>query len=244
MNYKTIVQIIIFFLINSIILTSTIKENNNSYFKIGLLEYSPGDWNSDETALSELLKFVKNNTNISIVQIKRDNELKMKIGSDDFFKTKYLYMTGHGELRKNKTWQGIKLNNREIESLRTHLINGGFLHIDDNYNFDKTFFKEMNKVFPEKVWTPIPNEHAIFNIYYKFENGLPKIHKHNNQKPQALGLFHNDKMIALYTLESDLGDGWESNEEHIRITGEKLSAEKKEQALKMGANILIFALTQ
>ena len=244
MNYNTIVQIIIFFLINSIILTSTIKESNNSYFKIGLLEYSPGDWNSDETALSELLKFVKNNTNISIVQIKRDNELKMKIGSDDFFKTKYLYMTGHGELRKNKTWQGIKLNNKEIESLRTHLINGGFLHIDDNYNFDKTFFKEMNKVFPEKVWIPITNEHAIFNIYYEFENGLPKIHKHNNQKPQALGLFHNDKMIALYTLESDLGDGWESNEEHIRITGEKLSAEKKEQALKMGANILIFALTQ
>ena len=82
-----------------------------------------------------------------------------------------------------------------------------------------------------------------FNIYYKFEKGLPKIHKHDNQDPKALGLFHDNKMIALYTLESDLGDGWESDEEHIRITGEKIDYNKKLAALKMGTNILIFALT-
>ncbi len=101
------------------------------------------------------------------------------------------------------------------------MLNGGFLHIDDNYNFDKTFFKEIKKVFPEKEWTILPNDHEIFNIYYKFDNGLPKIHKHDNQKPQALALFHDSRMIALYTLESDLGDGWESDEEHIRVTGSK-----------------------
>ena len=244
MNFKITVQIIIFLLFSHLTFASDGKNNQSSYFKIGLLEYSPGDWNSDETALSELLKFVKNNTNISIVQIKRDNELKMKIGSDDFFKTKYLYMTGHGELRKNKTWQGIKLNNKEIESLRTHLINGGFLHIDDNYNFDKTFFSEMKKVFPDKEWVVLSEDHAIFNSYYRFNNGLPKIHKHDNKKAQALALFDNNRMIALYTLESDLGDGWESNEEHEKITGKKLNPEKRIEALKMGTNILIFALSQ
>jgi hypothetical protein len=244
MNFKIIVQIIISFLFTCVILASTVKENSISYFKIGLLEYSPGDWNSDETALSELSKFINNNTNISVIKIRRDNELKIKIGSDTFFKTIYIYMTGHGELRKNGIWQGLKLEDKEVKDLRTHLINGGFLHIDDNYNFNKTFFKEMKKVFPEKEWVILPNNHDIFNIYYKFENGLPKIHKHDNQKPQALALFHEKRMIALYTLESDLGDGWESDEEHIRITGEKLDYNKRHEALKMGTNILIFALTQ
>ena len=244
MNFKIIVQIIISFLFTCVMLASTVKENSISYFTIGLLEYSPGDWNSDETALSELSKFINNNTNISVIKIRRDNELKIKIGSDTFFKTKYIYMTGHGELRKSEIWQGLKLEDKEVKDLRTHLINGGFLHIDDNYNFDKTFFKEMKKVFPEKEWVVLPNNHDIFNIYYKFENGLPKIHKHDNKKPQALALFHEKRMIALYTLESDLGDGWESDEEHIRITGKKLDYNKRHEALKMGANILIFALTQ
>ena len=244
MNFKNIVQIIICFLFSAAISVLNANENIISYFKIGLLEYSPGDWNSDETALSELSKFINDNTNISIIKIKRDNELKVKIGSDEFFKTKYIYMTGHGELRKNGMWQGLKFTDREVKDLRTHLINGGFLHIDDNYNFDKTFFKEMKKVFPEKEWIALPNNHDIFNIYYKFDKGLPKIHKHDNQKPQALALFYENRMIALYTLESDLGDGWESDEEHMRITGKKLDYNKRNEALKMGSNILIFALTQ
>jgi len=244
MNFRIIVQIIIFLLFASSNFASNTKNNQGNYFKIGLVEYSPGDWNSDETALSELLKFINNNVNIPIIQVRRDKELKMKIGSDSFFRTKYLYMTGHGELRKNGIWQGLKLNDQEIKDLRLHLTNGGFLHIDDNYNFNKTFFKEMKKVFPDKDWIVLQNNHPIFNVYYKFKNGLPKIHKHDNQEPKALGLFHNDKMIALYTLESDLGDGWESDEEHIRITGERIDYNKKLAALKMGANILIFALTQ
>ena len=106
-------------------------------FRIGLIEYEPGDWNSDQSALTELIKFINANTNIPIKPINRDIDLKMKIGSNQFYKTKYLYMTGHGEKRNNGFWQGIKLKENEIKSLRKHLLNGGFLHIDDNYNLIK-----------------------------------------------------------------------------------------------------------
>ena len=90
----------------------------------------------------------------------------------------------------------------------------------------------------------MPENHDIFNIYYQFNEGLPKIHKHDNKKPKALALFHNDKIIVLYTLECDLGDGWETDEEHERVTGKKLPPEKRQQALKMGTNIIVFALKQ
>ena len=243
MVLRFIVQAIILLLCFSSIIAQN-KYMQNSQFKIGLIEYEPGDWNSDQTALSELIKFVNENTNIPIMTPKRDDELKLKIGSNDFFKTQYIYMTGHGELRNNGSWQGVKLKPEEIKALRKHLLNGGFLHVDDNYNFDKTFFSEIKKVFPDKEWAPLKNNHTIFNTYYKFDNGLPKIHKHDNKEPKMFALFHNDKIIALYTLESDLGDGWESNEEHERITGKKLSPQKRLEALKMGTNILIFALSQ
>ena len=244
MVLRIIVQVIIPFIFLLSTLLGQNYKKNISNLKIGLIEYEPGDWNSDQTALSELIKFINENTNIPVMPIKRDVELRMKIGSNDFFKTKYIYMTGHGELRNNGQWQGLKLKPDEIKALRTHLLKGGFLHIDDNYNFDKTFFPEMKKVFPDKEWIILSNKHNIFNSYYTFDNGLPKIHKHDNKEPKALALFHNNKIIALYTLESDLGDGWESNEEHERITGKKLNPQKRIEALKMGTNILVFSLSQ
>ena len=96
----------------------------------------------------------------------------------------------------------------------------------------------MKKVFPEKDWVELPLDHPIFNIYYKFPNGLPKIHEHNNERPQALGLFDNEELIVLYTFESDLGDGWENINVH------NTNQELHEKALKMGTNIIIYALSR
>ena len=241
MFFRILVTIIISILSFSLIKSA---DFNSKSFQIGLIQYEPGDWNSDQSALTELIKFIKLNTNIPIRTINRDIDLKLKIGSNHFYRTKYLYMTGHGEKRNNGSWHGIKLKPNEIKALRKHLLNGGFLHVDDNYNFDKSFFPEMKKVFPEKEWVELNEDHIIFDIFFKFENGLPKIHEHDKKKPKALALYHNGKIISIYTLESDLGDGWESNLEHERVTGKILDPKKRLEALKMGANIIIFALSQ
>lgn len=241
MILRILVQLIAFIFTVSLVLSNDYSIHN---FKIGLVEYEPGDWNSDQSALSELIKFINKNTNIPIQTINRDMDLKVKIGDNKFYNTKYLYMTGHGEKRGDGLWQGIKFKNHEIKAIRKHLLNGGFLHIDDNYNFDKTFFKEMKKVFPNKEWIEINNNHELFKIFYKFDNGLPKIHEHDNKTPKMLALYDNKKIIAIYTLECDLGDGWESNQEHERVTGKILNPKKRLDALKMGTNIIIFALSQ
>ena len=65
------------------------NDYNSQNFTIGLVQYEPGDWNSDQSALTELIKFVNLNTNIPINSINRDIDLKVKIGSNQFFKTKY-----------------------------------------------------------------------------------------------------------------------------------------------------------
>ena len=49
-------------------------------------------------------------------------------------------------------------------------------------------------------------------------------------------VFDNEKIIALYTYESDLGDGWEDSSVHGNLES------KRQEALKIGTNIIIYSL--
>ena len=207
-----------------IYLSSYLIADDTGKFSITRIQYrGGGDWYADQSSIPNLLNFINKNTNIPIDLI----EKKSKIGDNNFIKSQYLYLTGHGN---------IKFSDQEAIILRNHLLSGAFLHADDNYGMDESFRKEMEKVFPEKEWVELPFTHPLFNSYYNFPKGLPKIHKHNNQPPQALALFDKNRLIVLYTFECDLGDGWENqsvhnNSENIRI-----------KALQMGTNIVMYNL--
>ena len=83
----------------------------------------------------------------------------------------------------------------------------------------------------------IPSTHKIFQGPFSFPNGLPKIHEHENQKPQAFGIFIEGRLVLFYTFECDLGDGWEDEEVHND------PKEVREKALKMGANLVYYVFT-
>jgi len=201
-------------------------ENNFNKFNISRIKYGGGgDWYADPSSLPNLLDYLNTNTMINAA----NENLNVKIGDANFNKSNYLYLTGHGN---------IKFTEKEIALLRNHLLNGAFLHADDNYGMNKSFQNVVANLFPEKQFIEIPPSHDIFNCFYKFPNGLPKIHEHDNKRPQAFGIFNNERLILLYTYESDLGDGWEDKRVH------NVLEEKREAALKMGANIIIYSLTQ
>ena len=217
MNFRIILIFLIY-------LVSLLIANDMGKFSITRVQYrGGGDWYSDQSSIPNLLEFIDMNTNIPIDIV----EKKSKIGDDIFIASPYLYLTGHGN---------IKFSDEEAIILRNHLLSGAFLHADDNYGMDKSFRREMKKVFPEKEWVELPFSHKIFNCYYNFSNGLPKIHKHNNQPPQALALFDDNRIIVLYTFESDLGDGWENQSVHDNPN------EIREKALQMGTNIIVYNL--
>ena len=195
-------------------------------FNIARIQYSGGgDWYCDPSSLPNLIKYLKTNTPMTKV----GKEIKIKLTDNNAKHFPYLYITGHGN---------IKFSENEIIELRSILNNGGFLHADDNYGMDKSFRREIKKVFPNKEFVELPHNHPVFSSYYNFENGLPKIHEHDGKPPQALGIYENDKLVILYTYESDLGDGWEDPAVHND------PQEIRELALKMGVNIIYFALTQ
>ena len=195
-------------------------------FSIARIHYNGGgDWYGDPSSLPNLLEYVEKNTSIIV----ETDEYQMKLTNPELFNHSFIYITGHGNIRFSED---------EIIILRDYLIKGGFLHADDNYGMDASFRREMKRVFPSKEWVELPHDHSIYNSYFSFPNGLPKIHEHNGKPPQGLGLFEKDRLIVFYSYESDLGDGWEDSNVHNN------PFEIRESALKMGINIIWFSLTQ
>ena len=191
--------------------------------EVAVLKYNGGgDWYSNPTALPNLVKYCNKNINTSI----DENVQTVEVGSTDIFQFPFLHMTGHGN---------VFFNEGDAINLRNYLVSGGFLHIDDNYGMEPYITKELKKVFPNGELVEIPKNHEIFNTAFEFPNGLPKIHEHDGKAPQAFGIFHESRLVLLFTFESDLGDGWEDEEVHND------SEDVREKALKMGANIIKYA---
>ncbi|NRB59038.1 MAG: DUF4159 domain-containing protein [Winogradskyella sp.] len=191
--------------------------------EVAVLKYNGGgDWYSNPTALPNLVKYCNDNIDTNI----NENIQTVEVGSTDIFQYPFLHMTGHGN---------VFFSDDDAENLKNYLISGGFLHIDDNYGMEPYITKELKKVFPNIDLVEIPKDHEIFNTAFKFPNGLPKIHEHDGKAPQALGIFYEDRLVLLFTFESDLGDGWEDQEVHND------PEDVREKALKMGANIIKYA---
>ncbi|MCK4453228.1 DUF4159 domain-containing protein, partial [candidate division WOR-3 bacterium] len=100
-----------------------------------------------------------------------------------------------------------------------------------------SFRKEIKKIFPDSPLTEVPFDHLIYHSFYEFPNGLPKIHEHDGKPAQGFGIFYESRLVIFYTYECDLGDGWEDPDVHND------PPEKREAALKMGINIVIYSLT-
>lgn len=206
----------------SISLIGFIQLNMNAQ-DLAIVKYKGGgDWYSNPTALPNLITYCNANINTKM----NPNPQTVDVGSIDIFQFPMLHMTGHGN---------VFFSDEDAENLRNYLVSGGFLHIDDNYGMEPYITKELKKVFPNKELIELPASHEIFKTAFAFPDGLPKIHEHDGKRPQAFGLFHESRLVLLFTFESDLGDGWEDSEVHNDPPS------VREKALKMGANIVKYA---
>jgi len=182
-----------------------------------------GDWYGNKTTFINLFAKIRKETGIKTA-IK---ESTAEIGDESFFNYPIAYIAGHGN---------IKFSDQDIQRLRTYLTSGGFLFADDDYGMDPSFRRELGKVFPELKFVELPFNHPIYNIYYKFNDGLPKIHEHGGGPPQGLGLIYEGRLVVFYSFNTDISDGCEDEDIHND------PPEKRESALKMGVNILLYAL--
>jgi hypothetical protein len=204
--------------------TTPIVKKGGSQFKIARLKYSGGgDWYNDPSSEANLLRFIRQNTNIDV----NAEYFWVDLASDDIYNYPFLFITGHGN---------IELSDSEAKRLRAYLDAGGFLYIDDDYGMDKAVRREMKKVFPEQEFQELPFNHGIYRTHYEFATGLPKTHEHDNKPPQGFGLFSGQRLSVFYTFETNPSDGWADPEVH------KNTDEKRTEAFKLGTNIVVWAL--
>lgn len=197
----------------------------SSEFVLARLKYNGGgDWYNDPSIIPNLHHFMNQHTNIDAGK----NEKVVEISDQELFNYPVIFMTGHGR---------ISFSREEAERLRTYLTSGGFLYADDDYGMDKTFRKEMRKVFPNKDLVEIPFSHEIFHSHFRFEAGSPKIHEHDGGPPKSFGLFHEGRMVVFYTFNTNISDGWADENVHND------PPEVRRKAFEMGTNVMVYALT-
>ena len=208
------------FLLTQLIFTSFYSQNYS--YKIGLLKYNGGgDWYANPTALSNLIEFCNSEIGTNINPVYDEVE----VGDNIIFNYPYIHLTGHGN---------VVFDANEVSNLKNYLLAGGFLHISDNYGLDPFIRKEMKKIFPELNFIELPFDHPIYHQNFDFNEGLPKIHQHDEKPSLGLGLIYKGRLVCFYDYECDLGDGWEDADVHND------SEEARIKALEMGANILSF----
>jgi len=190
---------------------------------IARLKYDGGgDWYNDPDIIPNLAQELNTRTTLKV----NPQQTTISLDDENLFDYPFIFMTGHGN---------IDFSDYEVKKLREYLIKGGFLYVDDDYGMDKYFKREIKKVFPGLELEELPFSHPIYNCFYDFPHGIPKIHKHDGKPPKGYGIFYEGRLVVLYTYETNISDGW--TEAHDD------PPEKREEAFKMGINIIIYAMT-
>ncbi len=193
-------------------------------FVFAVLKYNGGgDWYNGITGIRNLLYEISKRTPLKVAP----REKIVTLLDDDLFLYPFIWINGHGNIR---------FSDEEVKRLRKYLYSGGFLFCNDDYGLDKSLRREMKKVFPDKEFVEVPFSHPIYHIFYDFPNGLPKIHEHYPGPPKGYGIFIGDRLAVFYAYNADIGDGWEKEEVFHD------PPEKREQAIRMGINIIYYAL--
>jgi hypothetical protein len=197
-----------------------------SQFRIARVKYSGGgDWYNDPSCEPNLLRFIRQNSNIDV----NPEYIWVDVASDDIFNYPFLFITGHGN---------VEFTESEVKRLRSYLDAGGFLFADDDYGMDKSIRRELKRIYPEQDLQELPFTHPLFHAHFDFPKGVPKTHEHDKKEPQSFGLFTGKRLLVLYTFESNPSDGWADPDIHND------PADKRQEALKFGMNIVVYVLSQ
>jgi hypothetical protein len=189
-----------------------------------------GDWDTQPASLMSLMKYLAENTTVNVQFKKEDVDLR----SIDAFSHPILYITGHA----NFTWGDDEVNN-----LRRYLAAGGVLVGNaccGRKAFDEAFRREIAKVLPDQKLQRIPLEHPLYRSVFPIQKvEYTPLALHDNpglDRPTLEGVTFENQLRVIY---SPFGfvNGWSG------APNPYAREYQSTDALKLGINILVYAMT-
>ena len=216
-----------------------------------------GDWDPNPTAVPNLLKHLAANSTIDVpfrleacgvrlaaedsdsgpkpqASSPKPDPASLQPGQSGAFRYPFIYMTGH---------EDFELTEQEVAGLRGYLANGGVLLANaccGRQAFDTAFRRELRKVCVDQPLHALPPDHPLFFSLYSIKRVdftpwlkelSPKL-----DVPQLEGISLGGQLAVVYS-KYDLGSGWEAINHPYSL------GYTSEDAMKIGANVVVYAMT-
>jgi len=191
-----------------------------------------GAWNAHPGAARQLLADLEKDSSIP-VNFKR---ISVDLERDDISAYPFLYFTGLDDFR---------FTGKQVEELREHVKKNGILVINNSLGlatFHQAALRELGRVFPAGQFTRLPPNHELFSSLHEIRRVgyTPTLAKDKGAElgglPVLFGLEIGDSVRVIYS-QYDLEGGW--NEIRYPLSRGYMP----ESAKKLGANIIMYAMT-
>ena len=135
-----------------------------------------------------------------------------------------------------------KPSDKEVASLRSYLLKGGFIIFDDFAGSHwENFHAQMKKVFPELEPMRLTPEDKIFDAFYHITT-LNYNHPYFGMPSEFWGIYENNdrngRLLAMINYNNDMSEYWEFSDEAF------FPVNMSNDAYKLGVNYLVYALTR
>ena len=200
-------------------------------FTFARIRYRSGNWDTDQRMPSNILNSLLEYTTIPINM----EEKVVDLSSNDLFLYPFTYISGH---------KLVQFDAQEKINFKKYIQNGGFVFADDcNHDIDglfaRSFEAQMAVLFGPKALKKIPNDHKLYQSFFKFEKGPPTTSFELNGWGDDLvhdylkAIEINGRIGVLYS-NKDYGCEWDYDFRNKRFLAEDNT--------KFGVNVVVYAM--
>ncbi len=189
-----------------------------------------GAWNVESGGASRLLEELRQNTSLR-VSLKR---VPVQPGHDDLSSFTFLYLSGLDDFH----WDAAA-----VAALKRFLDSGGTLLINNGLGlrtFDAAVRRELKNLLPGSTLSQLPPTHPVFSTVFKVADAdytpAAAAARPGLTQPYLEGISLNGDLKVIYS-PIDLETGWQG------LNPPLARAWQPESALKLGVNIIMYAMT-
>ena len=202
-------------------------------FFFGQLVYGKGlQWNPRPSVARSLAAILNRRTSIPA----SPERAEVKLIGSDLSLYPFLYWSGESEFEP--------LADQEIMKLRSWFEAGGFLLVDDamgmpESGFDRSFRRDLKRIFPGEGLKEIPKDHTIFQSYYLLDQVVGR----KASVPYLSGIDQGDLTVVVYSQNDLAGAIEQGTGSTYRYSVEPGGDRQRENCIRLWVNLALYATT-